>query len=252
MITLHNDNCFNILKTLENNSIDMVLTDIPYDEVNRPTGGIRVFDKGKADVMVGIDVNTLMTELIRITKGSIYIFCGIGQISDIHNAMKDAGMSTRLGCWEKTNPSPVNGEYLWVSGLEYAVFGRKANATFTKHCEKPIWLYPSGQSNIHPTQKPLKLFEYLIEASSKIGDTVLDPFMGSGTTGEASKTHNRNFIGIELDKHYFEIASDRINNTLSVALLPDDEEMVSNISVPEKKPKKPKKIEFSMVANLVE
>lgn len=68
-----------------------------------------------------------------------------------------------------------------------------------------------GEGNIHATVKPTKLMEYLVTLASREGATILDPFMGSGTTGIACKKHNRNFIGIELDKEYFDIATHRIN-----------------------------------------
>ena len=65
----------------------------------------------------------------------------------------------------------------------------------------------------HPTQKPEILLERIIKCSTNINDVVLDPFMGSGTTGAACRMHKRDFIGIELDKHFFEIAKSRINGT---------------------------------------
>ena len=70
--------------------------------------------------------------------------------------------------------------------------------------------------NHHPTVKPLKLMSYLITLTTREGDTVLDPFMGSGTTGVAAKNLNRNFIGIELDEEYFEIAESRIEQSKDV------------------------------------
>lgn len=71
----------------------------------------------------------------------------------------------------------------------------------------------SGDRGFHPTQKPVALMEYLIKTYTNEGETVLDFTMGSGTTGVACKNLNRNFIGIELDKDYFQIASDRIGIT---------------------------------------
>ena len=65
--------------------------------------------------------------------------------------------------------------------------------------------------NIHPTVKPLKLMLYLVTIGSRIGNTILDPFMGSGTTGVAAKILHRNFIGFEIEGKYFEIASQRID-----------------------------------------
>lgn len=66
----------------------------------------------------------------------------------------------------------------------------------------------------HPTEKPVELMKILIENSSNKNDIVIDPFMGVGTTGVACKKLNRNFIGIELDENYFNIAKERINNTV--------------------------------------
>ena len=71
---------------------------------------------------------------------------------------------------------------------------------------------PNRKGKLHPTQKPIELLEWLINTYSNIGDTVLDNCMGSGTTGVACKNLNRNFIGIELDKGYFEIAKSRMND----------------------------------------
>ena len=68
------------------------------------------------------------------------------------------------------------------------------------------------EKTTHPTQKPVALFEYLIKTYTNEGDTVLDNVMGSGTTGVACKNINRNFIGMELDEDYFNIAKERIEN----------------------------------------
>ena len=65
----------------------------------------------------------------------------------------------------------------------------------------------------HPTQKPENLMQHFVELLSNPGEWVLDPFMGSGTTGVVSKRSDRNFIGVELDKEYFDIASKRIQET---------------------------------------
>lgn len=70
----------------------------------------------------------------------------------------------------------------------------------------------SKKNNSHPCPVPLELMEKIILATTKEGDTICDPFMGSGTTGIACKKHNRNFIGIELDKEYYEIAKRRITS----------------------------------------
>ena len=71
--------------------------------------------------------------------------------------------------------------------------------------------YNNVRGGLHPTQKPLELMELLVKTFSDENDIILDPFMGSGTTGVACKNLNRNFIGIEKDEKYFNIAKDRIN-----------------------------------------
>ncbi len=85
-----------------------------------------------------------------------------------------------------------------------------------KYTNYPINLlyFKRDKDKLHPTQKPVALFEYLIKTYTNEGETVLDNCMGSGTTGVACKNLNRNFIGIELDPEYFKIAEKRINENL--------------------------------------
>ena len=203
-----------ILPTLDNKSVDLVVTDIPYGKVNRKHGSLRKLDKGKADI-VTFDLGMFVNELARVTKGSIYIFCGTEQVSDIRKILIQNKMSTRLCIWEKTNPSPMNGDKIWLSGIECCVFGRFPNATFNEHCKNTVFRYPCGRNKLHPTQKPLELIEKLVLASSNEGDTVLDPCMGSGTTGVACKKNNRKFIGIEMDREFYNIASHRIESDVA-------------------------------------
>lgn len=209
-IQLMQGDCLKLIKSIPGTSIDMVLCDLPYGEVNQKSSGLRLLDRTKADVC-DIDLEQLCMELHRVTKGSIYAFCGTEQISVLIGHFKSLGMTTRVCVWEKTNPSPMNGTRLWISGLEFCIFARKANATFNEHCKKALWQSPSGRSKIHPTEKPLKLMERLIKASSNEGDTVLDCVMGSGTTGVACINTGRRFIGMELDEDYFQIAKARIS-----------------------------------------
>ena len=201
--------CLKIMKTMLSNSVDLVLTDIPYGEVNRASGGLRNLDKDLADI-VTFEISELVQELTRVCSGSVYVFCGTEQVSYLRAEFVKQGLTTRLGIWEKTNPSPMNGSRLWLSGLECCVFARKAKAVFNEHCKSPVWRHATTRSKIHPTQKPVGLFERLIAASSNPNMTVFDPFMGSGTTGVACININRNFKGIEKDPKYFQLASERL------------------------------------------
>jgi site-specific DNA-methyltransferase (adenine-specific) len=204
------DDCVDRMRQMSDGCIDMILSDIPYGEVSQKSSGLRKLDRGNAD-RIDFDVTQFAHECVRLASGSIYIFCGIGQISIIDSAFRAVGLTTRLGQWEKANPSPMNGSRLWLSGSEFCVFARKPNATFNRHCEKPLWRFPVGRSKTHPTEKPVALMEYLIRSSSNVGDVIADFTMGSGTAGVACKNTGRRFIGVEKDPCYFDIAKKRIS-----------------------------------------
>jgi hypothetical protein len=139
-------------------------------------------------------------------------------VSELRKGFVNKGMSTRLLIWEKTNPSPMNGKNIWLSGVECCVYGKFKGAVFNEHCKNTVFRHPCGRNKFHPTQKPLELVERLVLASTNNGDSVLDPFMGSGSTGVACLNTGRKFIGIELDKGYFEIAEKRIAETTNKIL----------------------------------
>jgi site-specific DNA-methyltransferase (adenine-specific) len=82
-----------------------------------------------------------------------------------------------------------------------------------------------GEGNIHPTVKPLALMRYLVRLVTRKGGIVLDPFMGSGTTGVAAIQEGMNFVGIEKDPHYYEIASERIHKARPIEQKPKDTQM---------------------------
>ena len=201
-----------LLKNIEKNKIDLLLTDIPYEKVNKKSNGLRVLDKKDANTMT-FDLDEFLNEVFRVTKGSGYIFCGKEQVSQIYQFFDEKGVSTRLMIWEKTNPSPMNCQYIWMSGIETFVYFKKRGAVFNEDYKNSVLRFPNGSSKIHPTQKPLKLFEYLMEVSSNKGDLVCDPFVGSGTTAVAAKKLNRNYICSDINEKYVKIAKERVNET---------------------------------------
>ena len=207
---LRHGDCLDVMKTIPAGVVSLVMADIPYGEVNQKSSGLRLLDRGTAD-KCDIDLTQMVSECVRICLGSFYIFCGTEQISLLVSEFRKYKLTTRVGAWEKTNPSPMNGSKLWVSGLEFCVFARKPKATFTEHCKKALWRLPVGRSKIHPTEKPVALMERLVAASSLRDDVVLDFTMGSGTTGVACANTGRRFIGIEKDEGYFKIAKERIS-----------------------------------------
>lgn len=209
MFDIYNDDCIEFMGRMADNSVDMILSDIPYGEVNKTSSGLRNLDKGDANDC-DIDLTEMVDQSVRVASGSAYIFCGTEQISDIVKRFTHHGLTTRVCAWHKSNPSPMNGTRLWLSGMEFAVFARKPNATFNRHCETALWKFPSGRSKLHPTEKPVKLIEYIIESSTNECDTVLDFTMGSGTTGVACRNTGRNFIGVELNPTYYLLAMSRL------------------------------------------
>ena len=206
-VTIFHGDCREIMPDLE--TVDLVLTDPPYNEVNRPDSGLRSLDRGSADSLP-VDPQEVAASIALACSGSAYVWCATEQISPLRAAFVAAGMSTRAAVWHKTNPSPMNGEVMWLSALELCVFARHPKATFNEHCAHPVWTGPSQPRDDHPTAKPLWLFSKLIQASTAAGNTILDPFMGSGTTLRAAKDLGRKAIGIELDEKYCEIAAKRM------------------------------------------
>lgn len=201
--------CMDILPQFPDKCVDLVLTDPPYGMVNRESNGLRNLNKGVADI-VEFDLNEWLDQIIRVCKGSVYIFCGHEQISDIFKKLNDNKFSTRLIIWEKTNPSPMNGEYIWLSGIEPCIYGKRAGATFNGFCENTVLRFPTEKETIHATQKPIDMFAKLIRQSSNENDLVLDCFSGSGTTAVACHNLKRRFICIEKDPGYAKASKERL------------------------------------------
>ena len=205
---IHGD-CLEVMADMPDGCVPLVITDWPYNEVNREDSGLRLFDKGKADSLP-VNVRDVSGELARISSGSVYAWCGTEQVSECRATLVAAGLSTRLGFWEKSNPPVANGQHLWLSAIECCVYGKHPRGTFNRHCRAPVWRGPIERNALHPTQKPLWLMVEQAEASSNAGDIILDPFAGSGTTCAAAKKLGRRYIGIEIDEGYCDIAKDRL------------------------------------------
>lgn len=213
--TIINDNCMNVMPTMADNSVNLTLTDIPYGEVNRADNGLRTLSKGGADVMT-FDIDSFLEELYRITSGTIIIFCGKQQMSNIHKFFQDKQDkhqgTVRQLIWEKSNPSPMNGQHIYLSGIENAVWFKKRGSAFNAHCKNTVFKYPCGRSKIHPTEKNHDLLKELILDNSNEGDIVFDPCCGSGSHLLVAKENNRQYIGVEIDKDWFETAKSRLKD----------------------------------------
>lgn len=159
---------------------------------------------------------TFLVELYRVTKSTIIIFCGKEQISEIHKffAEKQAkGQGTvRQIIWQKSNPSVMNGQHIYLSGIENAILFKKRGGTFNAKCKNTVFKYPNGRAKLHPTEKNHELIRELIRDNSNENDIVFDPCCGSGAHCLVAAEENRHYIGIEINKEYFNIANERLKN----------------------------------------
>ena len=208
---MFNADCLDIMAKMNDGAVDFTLTDIPYDAVNRDSNGLRNLDKGNADIIT-FNLDEFLKQVLRVTANSLCIFCGKEQFSQIYKFFADIGKGTvRPIIWEKTNPSPMNGQYIYLSGVEMGVWYKKQGAkTFNAHCKNTVFHYPNGRSKLHPTEKNHALLEDLIKDNTNEGQTVFDPCCGSGSHCFVAENLGRKYIGIELDKNYFNVATERM------------------------------------------
>ena len=121
--------------------------------------------------------------------------------------------------WQKSNPMPRNINRRYVQDMEFAIWAvkKKSKWIFNKPDDKPYLramfttsVVSGGERLGHPTQKSLQLMEDIVTIHTNPGDLILDPFMGSGSTGAAALKNGRRFLGIEFEKEYFEMAKKRL------------------------------------------
>lgn len=181
---------------IEDNSIDCILTDPPYNisrETNFHTlkGAIRQgMDFGNWDKEFNLtDYISLLPRVLK-ENSNVVIFNAWENLGEIANVCRDFNITPkRCLVLSKSNPAPFNRE----NALERCVIPTTVQS-----------------SKYHPTMKDLKVMEYLVRVLTNPNDTVLDLFMGSGTTGLACKNLGRDFVGIEVDSKYYNIAKERI------------------------------------------
>lgn len=205
-------------KTVLDNSIDLIVTDPPYKTTSRGssggTGGIlkeEINKKGKVFKHNDIEFSEWLPELYRVLKdkGHAYIMTNNKNLKDMLIEIEKAGFNVfKTLIWAKN--SPITNMY-YMDSHEYIIFCRKGKAKRINNCGTRSVLHVDNPRNkIHPTEKPVDLMEILINNSSEEGDIVLDPFMGGGSTGIAAIKNNRNFVGVEIDEEYYEVANNRI------------------------------------------
>jgi site-specific DNA-methyltransferase (adenine-specific) len=222
---LLNGDCLELMKTIPDNSIDMVLTDPPYKLVaggrvgkNTPKGGIfSEYDKelksGKIFKYNNINFNEWVPELKRIAKDKthILIFCNGRNLNNLLTESLKHFSYKNILVWNKSNKTP-NRSYMQQVEFILMLGNNGCRGINNMGCSNLLDYKNKIGNKVHPTEKPVDLLSHLIENSTNEGDTILDMFMGSGSTGVACKNLGRKFIGIEQDLKYFEIAKERISN----------------------------------------
>ena len=222
-IDLRHGDCLEVLKNIPDGSVDLVVTDPPYEIQTSGAGLYKQADKQYVKELCGMKDGfspAVLDELCRVMKKiNIYIFCSQKQIIPLlEYFVNGKGCNWNILSWHKSNPVPACGNK-YLTDTEFILFfrekGVKVHGSFDT--KRTYYVTPLNQKDKklygHPTCKPEHIVRNLIVNSSQPGDVVLDPFMGSGTTGAVAVSEDRKFIGIELDETYFKTAQDRINNT---------------------------------------
>lgn len=211
--------CLDLIKTLEDESIDLVVTDPPYkvisggknDGKDRRPSGILSKNDGKIFNHNSIAIRDYLPELYRVLKqdSDAYIMTNNINLQELLNVSTDVGFKFHnLLIWKKNNVTPNR---WYMKNLEYTIYLYKGKARpINNPSSSQIFEFPNPRNKLHPTEKPVELMEHYILNSSDEGMTVLDPFLGSGSTGLAAIKNNRNFIGFEKDETYFEVSNNRL------------------------------------------
>lgn len=229
--TLYHEDSYKFIDQLLESGVkvDHIITDPPYNiskdnnfsTMNNPRTGV---DFGQWD-RGGFDLYSWIPKYAKLLNknGSMIIFCSylyISHIADVLNS-EECGMDVKdVLIWKKTNPMPRNRDRRYVQDMEFAIWAVKKRAKWVFNRPKDVPYLRSiietplvsGKEKLgHKTQKSLMLMEKIIKVHTNPGQLVLDPFMGSGSTGEAALLNGRRFIGIELDDKHFKMSSRRLS-----------------------------------------
>ena len=234
--TIAMGNCLDLIKDIPKDSVDLILTDPPYNiggfMHKRGTNikGMRNnhFAYSGWDDLSFSDWSALMSQFLnecsRVLKdkGALLMFMSILKVETIIELATKSGLYYKtVGVWHKTNPMPRNMNLHFINSVEpwlYFIAGGKTGVFNNE--SKPIHDFietstiSCSEHNIgkHPTQKPKKILRHFVKILSNENSLVLDPFMGSGSTGVVCEQLNRKFIGFELNEEYYKIAAQRIEN----------------------------------------
>ena len=204
--TLYCGDCMDILPTLPN--VDAVITDPPYgmsfQSNHRLEKHLKIANDDTADL-----ARAVIDWAIKNTTHSVYAF---GRWDNIKDYPKPKSLVT----WVKNNWSMGDLHHEHARQTEVAFFYAGADHTFPEGRPTDVISYARTANEFHPTEKPVGLMAQFIKWTA---GTILDPFMGSGTTGVACMMERRRFVGVEMNHHYFKVARKRIENAQPPLLL---------------------------------
>ena len=226
---IYNKDVLELMKTMSDESIDLIVTDPPYKVTARGnagnSGGMmqnKLSMQGKIFKHNDIKPSEYIPEFYRLLKdGShCYIMTNHVNLHEMLNVAKESGFHfIKSLVWNKGNK--IMGQY-YMSQFEYILFFRKGRGKKINKCgTADILEIPNKKTkgedgkNIHDTEKPVELMKVLIENSSNIDEVVFEPFMGVGSTIMACIELDRKYIGCEIDEKYYNIAKNRIENTIN-------------------------------------
>lgn len=223
--------CFEFVKNIPDNCVDLILTDPPYNISQYSSGNIYlpgrkplnndIADWDKAE----ITPKELVKDFKRILKpnGNIFVFTGYNTLGKWHEAFDNEFDSFNFFVWHKTDPTPKIYKTGFVNSCELIIcmwnkghtWNFKEQSTMHNFFNCPVCRFPERLKNPHhPTQKPIKLLKHIIEIASNKDDFVFDPFMGVGSVGVAALELRRKFGGCEIDKVYFDAAMKRLGGDI--------------------------------------
>ena len=215
---LYQGDCLEIMGGIKDKSVDLIVTDPPYlmdYQSNRRKKEDR-FDKIKNDKGNYMLIQDYLEECHRIMKDNtaIYCFCSWHNIDFFKNEFEKHFKLKNILVWNKNNHGTGDLKGSYAPKHEFILFGHKGRTLLREKRIADVIDCPKISSNklTHPTEKPQDLLEIFIKQSSDEGSIIFDGFMGTGSCGMAAKKLNRNFIGIELDEKYFNIAKNRLEN----------------------------------------
>ena len=206
---LYHGDCLTVMDSLDKASIDCLITDPPYGmSYKSPTESHRpIINDNHLNWLAPFAIKAY--DLLKENAHG-YVFCSHHHVDVFKKVLSSVFDYKNILIWEK-NTVGLN-DFITNYGPKYEmiIYLNKGKRTLNGGRDPNLFKFIKPKNELHPTQKPVDLMEFLIFKSTHEGDVILDPFMGSGTTGIAAKRLKRRFIGIELDEAYFEIASKRI------------------------------------------